>query len=83
MSMSTLSPSGLRIWDGGDDFATHMAYNITRMNNLLLKLNALPEVTACTTEGDVLIYDAITDNKWEPHTPPAYAQIRTTTTTTV
>jgi hypothetical protein len=82
MTVSYLSPTNLRVWDGGDDFADHIAYNINRMNDYLLRLNGLPDVSACSTTGDVLTYNT-SASQWQPHTPTAEQLTTTTTTTTV
>ena len=83
MAYTTLSPSGLRWTPAGDITwnANDFTYNITRLNNTLLKLSALGDVNVSgILDGDVLSYNTSTA-KWEPDTGPTTGRWLSTTTT--
>ena len=79
---ATLSPSGLKTNDAGEDFLTDENANITLLNNTLLKLSALADVDVTgISDDDVLQYNSGT-TKWEPVAPSGiYTEPMTTTTT--
>ena len=67
----TLTESGLRYSDPGyADWNTNvLIYNLTRLNNTLLKLSSLLDVDVTgLANGDILVYNS-TSEKWEPETP--------------
>jgi hypothetical protein len=86
MAYYSLSPSLLRwyIVGGQTNWASEIHnYNMTRLNNSLLKLNVLDDVnTSGLGNGDILRYNS-SSQEWEPYTlPSGYHLISTTTTTT-
>ena len=83
MTYSTLSPSGLRY---SSDHATWnvdvLIYNLTRLNDTLLKLSALADVDVSgLSDGNVLSYSTST-SKWTPDVGPESGRWLSTTTTT-
>ena len=79
-----LSPSDLRYAEAGyDNWNTNVAnYNISRLNNTLLKLSALLDVNVSgLSDGDILSYNTAT-SKWIPDRGPDDGRWLSTTTTT-
>ena len=84
MPYSTLSASGLRYSDPGDsDWNVNVfIYNVTRLNNTLLKLTNLLNVDVSgIVNGELLAYNTST-SKWEPDSCPSTGRWLSTTTTT-
>jgi hypothetical protein len=68
---TTLSPSGLKIVGAYNDatWATTYNANFLLLNNTLLKLSALMDVTKTDiADGKILLYRTAT-GKWTPTTP--------------
>lgn len=73
MAYTTLPNSGLRLnnpANGNTNWSVEVFdYNMTRLNNTLLKLNALLDVDVSgLAVGDVLVWNVGT-SKWIPMTP--------------
>ena len=81
--MQTLPNSGLKVTDHGETgWVTHHNFNVTRLNDVLLNLSALLDVTVSgLSDKDALIYNGATQ-KWEPKAAPGGHELPTTTTTT-
>ena len=76
MGYTTLPNSLLRLLNpvnNSTDWATHFDYNMTRLNNTLLYVNALLDVDITgLADGDVLRYNSGTSKweTWQPEVPP-------------
>ena len=79
---NTLSPSGLKTTEPGENILTTHNFNWTRLNDFLLYFSNLMDCDKTNlVDGQIMRYNSVT-SKWEPKTPTLSPHTTTTTTST-